>query len=161
MQTKKALLARRFHWSVLLLFDGFVAPSASLMPVDPKPPAPRCVASRSLVSTTSGVTICSRINCATRSPRLTIDSTLEENEHRVIGIAATKHTLKIRRWEIEQNYAHGASVVGIDDTSTNVDEILHRQSWSRSYTKQEVSNWSTKPKRPTAEQKNVVIPTRP
>ena len=43
-------------------------------PVDPKPPAPLSVASRSSTSTTSGVVMRSRISCATRSPARTSKS---------------------------------------------------------------------------------------
>jgi len=46
-------------------------------PVDPNPPTPLTVASKSSTSMTLGVTIFSRINCAILSPTFTSKSTLE------------------------------------------------------------------------------------
>ena len=44
------------------------------MPVEPNPPLPLVVLSKSSTSMTSGITILSRMSCATRSPALTAKS---------------------------------------------------------------------------------------
>lgn len=68
-------VSRDFHPSIPRL-SVCSRTSHAATPVEPKPPAPRSVSSRSSHSTTSGVMICSRINCATRSPTLTSKSSL-------------------------------------------------------------------------------------
>lgn len=94
------------------VFPLLVCPYCDLKPpVEPKPPLPRSVSSSESTSSISGVEIFSMISCAMRSPAWTA---LER-----------RRTLEVLGPKVEQHDTKQTAIVGIHDTSTSVDSVLH------------------------------------
>jgi hypothetical protein len=104
----------------------------SFMPVEPKPPWPRDVSSKSCTSSIFGFIILSITSCAILSPLVT--NQINMSLHRQITIKAAFCTLKIIIRKIKQDDAQWTAIISIHNTGTNINEMLHSKTRARCHT---------------------------